>query len=331
MSGLPRLLVAAACAALIATVLLSASAGAGEIPPLRLAVMEFSVVSGESGPARGQLLSELLMTELLGAGGYQLAERLQLDQATQELNLQGSAQIDPATAVAIGRRVGAQVVVIGTLSEGAESFVLGRFVDVERGTVLLAKTIEIKDGSLCGAARDLAAAFKQSDDAAGAEMLATARRRAYLGQTQAALELFEEILAKHPRSGAADDALLALAQSSVAAGEYYDAADRAETLLETFVDSPLTEDALKVLGDAKYFTVFGDPNRPADPSVFLDMWIHKQSGQESGTALERMRLKARIAQDAKAKYELLLELYPDTKHRQVVEERLAKIASHGGE
>lgn len=197
MSMKPRHFLAAICAALLAVTLLPPSSWAIEIAPTRLAVMEFvsdefHAVGSGATPQRGQLLSELLMGELLAAGGFELTERLQLEKATKELSLHGSGQIDPATAAAIGRRIGAQVVVIGTLSEGTEAFVLGRFIDVELGRVMLAETIELKEGSLLKAARDLAAAFKQSDNAAADEMLATARRRAALGQTQAALARYEQ-------------------------------------------------------------------------------------------------------------------------------------------
>ncbi len=331
MIRVPRRFVAVVCLALVAVTLQASSSRAAEILPTRLAVMEFAADATEANSQRGGLLSELVMSELLATGDYVLVERLQLEQATRELNLQGTGQFDPATAAAIGRRVGAQVVVIGTLSEGAEAFVVGRFVDVELGTVRLSKTIEIESGSLLRAARDLAAAFRDSDNKAAAEMLANAQRQAALGQSQSALELYEAITAKHPRSEAADDALLALAQASLKAGEYFDAAQRAECLLESFADSPLTEEGLMVLASAKYFTVFGDPDRPADPSIFLNAWLQKQSGQQTGTARERMSLKVRIAQEAKQKYELLLELFPDTRHRQVVSERLAKIAKHGGQ
>ena len=57
-------------------------------------------------------------------------------------------------------------------------------------------------------------------------------------------------------------------------------------------------------------------------------WLEKY---RSGTdARERIITRAQVAKDAKADYELLLDLYPKTNHKKTCGERLAEIAAHGG-
>jgi TolB-like protein len=65
-----------------------------------------------------------------------VVERAQLERAVQELSLQGSRMIDPATASKLGKLVGARTLVVGAVQESAHQLRLtARFVTVESGVV----------------------------------------------------------------------------------------------------------------------------------------------------------------------------------------------------
>lgn len=304
---------------------------ATEIPRTTVAVMPFNVEGSAFSPGQGQVMAELLTGELLATAQYTIVERVQLNKAAAELSLQAGGQVDPTTAAALGQKVGAQVVVVGTLAgEGNDKLVMGRFIDVGKGTVLAAKNLSAGSGSLLKVAGDLVGALVQSEEKLAVDLQKEARRQNKLGQTEAALDSYQKLTARYPRTSVAADAVLNLARFHLDEGDYFTAADYAESVLETYSDNPLTEEALFILAESKFFTVYGDPRRETDPRAFLETWRNKQSGQ-GADASESIRLKARLSQDAKQKYELLLAEFPATPHSTVVKERLAAINRHGGQ
>ena len=76
--------------------------------------------------------------------------------------------------------------------------------------------------------------------------------------------------------------------------------------------------------------VFGDPERPADPRAFLEEWKKREAGEQQGDPRGRIRDRARLLQDARRTYTLLLEEYPETVHAEIIRQRLARIDGHGG-
>lgn len=316
---------------ILATIALAAIPAAGvELPRTTVGVMPFAVDGAAFTEAQGQVIGELITAELLTTARYTVVERIQLDKAARELDLQGTGQIDPMTAVAIGRRVGAQVVVIGTLAGGgSEQLALGRVVDVGTGEVMVARSLEVSGGSLLGAARTLVADLTAREEQLATALHEKARRRASLGQTAAAIDAYETLIHRYSRTSVGPTAVIDLARFHLQEGGYFDAADHAESLLETFPDHELAEEALFILAESKYFTVYGDPDRVADPRAFLQTWQERQSGQ-GADPLDSIRLKAALAQDAKQKYQLLLAEFPDTAHAAVARQRLSRINAPGG-
>jgi outer membrane protein assembly factor BamD (BamD/ComL family) len=323
----PRGLRAAAMLALLATALPLA---ARELPRTATAVMPFTVDGPAFADGQGNVIGELITAELLATGRHTVVERIQLDTATRELNLQATGQIDPTTAVAVGRRVGAQVVVIGTLAgTEQERLALARVVDVATGEVILARTMEVAGDSLLGVARSLVESLTEKENDLARDLFDRAERRARLGQTESALDAYEHLATRYSRTSVGPRAVIALARFHLDEGGYFDAADHAESVLETYPEHPLAEEALFLLAEAKYLTVYGDPDRVTDPRAFLKTWQDRQSGQAADPQ-ESIRLKAALAQDAKQKYQLLLAEYPDTEHATVARQRLARINASGG-
>ncbi len=110
--------------------------------PMRLSVLPFK---GElpGAPAVGAGVTEALVTELSGMAGVTLIERGQIDIDIAELDFQHSDHVDPATRAALGRIVGAEVVVIGGVaSVGTKARLTARFVNVESGEVLATAKVD---------------------------------------------------------------------------------------------------------------------------------------------------------------------------------------------
>lgn len=90
---------------------------------VRVAVLDFdfSAVSNPTylsyfnGGARG--VSDMLVNQLVRNGGYTVVERSKLDAILQEQNLGASGRVDPSTAAEIGRLLGVETVMLGSVTQ----------------------------------------------------------------------------------------------------------------------------------------------------------------------------------------------------------------------
>ncbi len=99
--------------------LTSALRGADAAKP-RVAVLEFkNKVQGYgwSGYKAGQAAQDMLVTELVKKGKYRVMEREQLEAILQEKNLSLSGDIDPKTAVKLGKMIGVEYLIAGAVTE----------------------------------------------------------------------------------------------------------------------------------------------------------------------------------------------------------------------
>lgn len=131
--------------------LLNASTTAAEVK-LKMAVLDFKTV-GDSREL-GDGAAEILRTTLSETGRYIVVERDMLNQVLKEQKLGSSGAVDQATAVGIGKILGAQVVTVGSVVRLGETYTLNvRFVDVGTGEVLSGKKLTAKSSddipSLC--------------------------------------------------------------------------------------------------------------------------------------------------------------------------------------
>jgi curli biogenesis system outer membrane secretion channel CsgG len=93
---------------------------AADAPKPRVAVLEFkNKVQGYgwSGYKAGEAAQDMLVTELVKKGTYRVMEREQLDAILQEKNLQLSGDIDPKTAVRLGKMIGVEYLIAGAVTE----------------------------------------------------------------------------------------------------------------------------------------------------------------------------------------------------------------------
>ncbi|MEN9215812.1 MAG: CsgG/HfaB family protein [Gloeomargarita sp. HHBFW_bins_162] len=90
----------------------------------RIAVLDFDFastgltglgLSGSTGPAKA--VSDLLTNRLVQNGTYIVIERSKINQILAEQNLGASGRIELSTAAQVGRLLGADVVVIGTITQ----------------------------------------------------------------------------------------------------------------------------------------------------------------------------------------------------------------------
>jgi hypothetical protein len=106
----------------------------------RIAVLDFKgyIVSDEMGLA----ISEIIRTKFVERGKYIVVERSLLNQVIEEQNLQQTGLIDKATAVEIGKIIGADYVIIGSIVKMGEILTLNvRSVLVKTGEIKIAKSI----------------------------------------------------------------------------------------------------------------------------------------------------------------------------------------------
>jgi TolB-like protein len=128
--------VAAAGAALLASTSLATPASAQDTRPV---VVVFTFTNSSIGPARADFdgiatgVQDLLITDMASNSKIRLVDRSRIDAVLQEQNMVRTNQIDPATAVRVGRIMGAQYAVVGGfIADGKGNAVLtGRTIDME--------------------------------------------------------------------------------------------------------------------------------------------------------------------------------------------------------
>ena len=112
-----------------------------------VAVLDFNDLANNVS-AFGRLIGEELVTKLVQTRRVNVVERSQLDKAVNELKFSLSEIVDPAHAKQLGRQVGADAVVTGTVTDlGTTVKINARLIEVEKGDILAAAGAEVaKDG-----------------------------------------------------------------------------------------------------------------------------------------------------------------------------------------
>ncbi|MEA2694474.1 MAG: hypothetical protein QOJ16_3861 [Acidobacteriota bacterium] len=123
MKRFPKLLLSAGlCAAVLVPALATAKSKEGSTKP-RIAVIEFKNKADNQwwyhgGAAAAQ---DVFVTELVKSGKFRVVEREQLEALMQEKHLSLSGDVDPSTAVKIGKLLGVNYLLTGSVTEyGAE-------------------------------------------------------------------------------------------------------------------------------------------------------------------------------------------------------------------
>src|SRR3972149_6589588 len=114
-----------------------------------VAVMDFYTLDGNV-TLLGRFVSEELITKLFETERFKVIERSLLEKAIEELKFNTSDLVDPSIAKQVGRVVGADAIVTGTLADLGQSIkVNARVIMVESGEVIGAASAQIaKDTSI---------------------------------------------------------------------------------------------------------------------------------------------------------------------------------------
>jgi curli biogenesis system outer membrane secretion channel CsgG len=117
---MPRILSFLLCLVLL---LLAGTASAQQ--KKRVAILSFDDAAVESSAARalgttqdvGGLLADVLVKELLKGATYSIVERRAIDQVLKEQNFSNTNRADPKTAAAIGRVLGVEAIIVGSVTQ----------------------------------------------------------------------------------------------------------------------------------------------------------------------------------------------------------------------
>jgi hypothetical protein len=141
-------------------------------PAVTLAVLPLQNNSGDSGyDATGGKLAEMITTRLATRPGIRVVERARLEQIFAENKLALTGAVDQATAVKLGRLLGANVMAFGGFSNlGGEARLNMRLVKVETGEIVggvleEGKTLVKLDAMADEAARALADGIEKQEAA----------------------------------------------------------------------------------------------------------------------------------------------------------------------
>jgi TolB-like protein len=110
-------------------------------PGTKIAVLNFQglMVPEELGIA----VAEIFRTEIVGLGNYTVIERGMVEQVLQEQELQLTGAVNSETAVEIGKLVGAQFVIIGSIVKTGKTYTINsRLIDVETGIAIVGENIQ---------------------------------------------------------------------------------------------------------------------------------------------------------------------------------------------
>ncbi len=139
---------------------------------LAIAVVDFTNTSGdESYDYLSKTIPENLITSLAENGDLRIVERGRLESALKEMKLQLSDIVDEATAVQLGKAVGASAIIVGSfVAIESKLRISSRLIDVQTATVITGKNATGRVGE------DIFRIMDEMADAMREELLARAER-----------------------------------------------------------------------------------------------------------------------------------------------------------
>jgi TolB-like protein len=108
---------------------------------IKIGIIEFQSLNEEAKKdILGKVFSEVLTTSFVNADAFKIIEREQMEKVVKELQLTQSGMIDPSSAKQIGKMVGADAILTGSVIKfGNDMRVDARIIEVESGIILTAE------------------------------------------------------------------------------------------------------------------------------------------------------------------------------------------------
>jgi len=108
---------------------------------LRVGVNQFS--SPKNMANLSQQVTDIFFTTFIQSGAFDMYERVKLEKLVAEHELSQTGLVDPSKAKEIGRLVGIDVLIVGSLSEtNSRQRIDVRVIDIQTGQVVLADRID---------------------------------------------------------------------------------------------------------------------------------------------------------------------------------------------
>ena len=112
-----------------------------------IAVLDFESVGSEEH--LGRAVSEIMRTELIDTRKFRVVERSQINKALSEQRMQKSGIVDEKSAVQIGKLLGADLIIIGSVVKIGTAYTINsRMLDVKTGEATLGKNVTGNDLNL---------------------------------------------------------------------------------------------------------------------------------------------------------------------------------------
>ena len=108
---------------------------------IKIGIIEFQSLNEEAKKdILGKVFSEVLTTSFVNSDAFNIIEREHIEKVVKELQLTQSGIIDPSSAKQIGKMVGADAILTGSVIKfGNDMRVDARIIEVESGIILTAE------------------------------------------------------------------------------------------------------------------------------------------------------------------------------------------------
>ncbi|HPC86149.1 MAG TPA: FlgO family outer membrane protein [Smithellaceae bacterium] len=132
---------------LVALVVVLAALSFASDKKASVAVLDFESMGTDE--YLGRAVSEIMRTALVSSAGYRVVERAQIAKALAEQKFQKSGLIDDRSAVEIGKIVGADFIIVGSVVKIGNAYTINsRLIDVKTGEAKLGKNVTGTDLNL---------------------------------------------------------------------------------------------------------------------------------------------------------------------------------------
>lgn len=112
-----------------------------------VAILDFETVGSEEH--LGKAVAEIMRTELIDTNKFRVVERAQINKALSEQRFQRSGVTDEKSATEIGKLLGADLIIIGSVVKIGSSYTINsRMIDIKTGEATLGKNVTGSDLNL---------------------------------------------------------------------------------------------------------------------------------------------------------------------------------------